>query len=59
MQGKLSAPPPSLSDAQAWPVESAAFPDLWASAWSPAERYTLADLGTVVEYARQRGIRCD
>jgi hexosaminidase len=42
---------------QAWPVESLSYPLLWSGAWSPRERYTIADLQFVVEYARLRGVR--
>jgi hexosaminidase len=45
-----------LVDSQSWPVESKAFPNLWRASWTPAERYTLEDLATVVEEARLRGI---
>jgi hexosaminidase len=44
-------------DAQSWPLESAAWPALWAGAFSPRERYTVEDVAGVVEYARARGIR--
>ena len=46
-----------IVDWQSWPLQSAAFPKLWAAAWSPRERYTFGDVAAVVEYARQRGIR--
>jgi len=46
-----------IVDAQAWPVESAAYPLLWAAAWSYTERYTFEDVAMVIEYARQRGVR--
>ncbi len=44
-------------DWQSWPLESVAVPNLWNRSWSPRERYTLADIATVVEYARARGVR--
>jgi hexosaminidase len=46
-----------IVDAQSWPLESAAWPKLWAGAFSPLERYTSEDVEGVVEYARARGIR--
>ena len=46
-----------IVDWQSWPLQSAAYPKLWAAAWSPRERYTFGDVAAVVEYARQRGIR--
>jgi hexosaminidase len=45
-----------LVDSQSWPVQSIVHPLLWSSAWSPRERFTVADLSEVVEYARQRGV---
>ena len=47
-----------LVDSQSWPIESTKYPDLWKAAWSPGERYTLADYAAVVEFGRQRGVRC-
>jgi hexosaminidase len=46
-----------IVDAQSWPVESPAWPLLWAGAFSPLERYTTDDVSAVVEYARLRGVR--
>jgi hexosaminidase len=46
-----------IVDWQAWPLQSVAYPKLWAAAWSSRERYTLKDIDTVVEYARARGVR--
>ena len=46
-----------IVDWQSWPLESVAVPNLWNRSWSPRERYTLADIATVVEYARARGVR--
>lgn len=45
-----------LVDYQSWPVQSFAYPLLWSASWSPRERYTLADVAVVVEYARSRGV---
>jgi hypothetical protein len=45
-----------IVDYQSWPIQSLAYPLLWSAAWSPGERYTLADAAAVVEYARQRGV---
>jgi hexosaminidase len=46
-----------ITDASSWPLESAAWPALWAGAFSPLERYTREDVEGVVEYARARGVR--
>ena len=46
-----------IVDAQSWPVESPAWPQLWSGAFSPRERYTTDDVAAVVEYARARGVR--
>ena len=46
-----------MSDSQSFPMESKSSPKLWEGAWSTAERYTQADIASVVEYARLRGIR--
>jgi hexosaminidase len=46
-----------IVDAQSWPVESPSWPELWAGAFSPLERYTTDDVAGVVEYARARGVR--
>jgi len=46
-----------IVDAQSWPLESSSWPELWAGAFSPQERYTTDDVAAVVEYARARGIR--
>jgi hexosaminidase len=44
-------------DAQSWPLASAAWPRLWAGAFSARERYTREDAAGVVAYARARGVR--
>lgn len=44
-------------DAHSFPVQSLSYPKLWEGAWAPDQRYTVADMQTVVEYARQRGVR--
>jgi len=46
-----------IVDWQSWPLESVSVPGLWNKSWSPRERYTLADISLVVEYARARGVR--
>jgi hexosaminidase len=46
-----------IVDAQSWPLESAAWPQLWAGAFSEGERYTTDDVAAVVEFARARGVR--
>jgi len=45
------------SDSESFPFQSKSAPKLWQGAYSPAERYTQADIAAVVEYARDRGIR--
>lgn len=45
------------SDSQSFPFQSKSSPRLWNGAFTPAERYTQADIAAVVEYARDRGIR--
>lgn len=46
-----------IVDAQAWPLESATFPDLARSgAYSANETYSLDDVRQVVKYAGERGI---
>jgi len=46
-----------IVDAQSWPLESPAWPRLWAGAFSPRERYTTDDVAAVVAFARARGVR--
>jgi len=45
-----------IVDQASFPIQSHAYPQLWNSAWSPRERYTLADAAALVEYGRQRGV---
>ena len=45
------------SDEQSFPMQIKSYPKLWEAAWSSQERYTQADLGSLVEYARVRAIR--
>ena len=45
------------SDEQSFPMQIKSYPKLWDAAYSSQERYTQADLASVVEYARLRGIR--
>jgi len=46
-----------MVDAQSFPFQSRTSPRLWEGAFSPSERYTQADVASVVEYARLRGVR--
>ena len=46
-----------LTDTQAFPYHSPALPLLSAGAYSPLERYSLADLADLVEYSRLRAVR--
>ncbi|EGB09625.1 hypothetical protein AURANDRAFT_24518 [Aureococcus anophagefferens] len=45
-----------LSDQESFPMESRRFPELWASAFSDYEVYTVRELRRFVEYARVRGV---
>jgi len=45
------------ADAQAFTVETPSFPRLWRGAYSPNERYTLAEVAHVVRFARAHGVR--
>lgn len=45
-----------MVDQQAFPIEVPSFPDLWKGAHSPRERYTLADIAHLVQFAADRGI---
>jgi hexosaminidase len=46
-----------MSDTQSFPMQSKTYPLMWEGAWSDQERYTQADIASVVEYARLRGVR--
>ena len=46
-----------LTDAQAFPFDSAAVPGLSRGAWAPAAVYTRADLAALVSFAKYRGVR--
>ena len=47
-----------LTEAESWPVNSKAFPEAAeAGAFSSLERYTIADLKDVVEYARKNAVK--
>jgi len=46
-----------MSDSQSFPFQSKSHPLLWKGAWSDQERYTQADVASIVEYARLRGVR--
>ncbi|KAJ2776128.1 Glucosamine-6-phosphate isomerase (Glucosamine-6-phosphate deaminase) (GNPDA) (GlcN6P deaminase) [Coemansia javaensis] len=47
-----------IVDAQSWPVESRAFPELQTrGAYGPTMTYSYGDVQRVIEYARARGIR--
>lgn len=45
-----------IVDAQSFPLEIPSFPKLWNGAYSPSERYTMADAIEIVQYAQRRGI---
>ena len=44
-------------DSQAFPLVLPSAPKLSAGAWSPEQRYSLADIRELQEYAEARGIR--
>lgn len=46
-----------MVDTQSFPFESKQYPKLWNGAYSEYEKYTQADIATVVEYARMFGVR--
>ena len=46
-----------MSDSQSFPLQSTSAPRLWMGAYSPQERYTQADVASIVEHARLRGVR--
>lgn len=47
-----------IVDAQSFPFDSPSQPKLSKyGAWSPHERFTASDVASVIEYARQRGVR--
>lgn len=46
-----------LDDAQSWPVQVDAYPEMTKDAYSPREIYSHADVRKIVKYARARGIR--
>ncbi|XWS65241.1 hypothetical protein CRYUN_Cryun05aG0075600 [Craigia yunnanensis] len=45
-----------IVDSQSFPLEIPSYPKLWDGAYSPSERYTVADAAEVVSYAQKRGI---
>lgn len=44
-------------DTQSFPFESSTYPKLWNGAYSKQERYTQADIRSLVEYGRMRGVK--
>ena len=46
-----------MVDIQSFPFESKTSPKLWEGAYAPSQRYTQADVASIVEYARLRGVR--
>ena len=60
----LIAPPPRprsrswhMVDSQSFPFEVRSYPKLWQGAYAPSQRYTQADVASIVEYGRLRGVR--
>lgn len=55
---KLNSLHMHILDCDSFPIQiPAPWQSLWQAAFSPRERYTLADLSSLVEYGRQRGVR--
>ena len=46
-----------MVDSQSFPFEVKSYPKLWSAAYAPSQRYTQADVASIVEYARVRGVR--
>lgn len=46
-----------MVDEQSFPFQSKSSPKLWDGAYSEFERYTQADIASIIEYARLRGVR--
>lgn len=46
-----------ITDSQANPAQSQAFPKWWEGSYTPQERYSTMDFEEIVEYARMRGVR--
>lgn len=46
-----------MVDSQSFPFQSKSSPLLWNGAYSELERYTQADVSSIVEYAHMRGVR--
>ena len=46
-----------MVDTQSFPFEVKSHPKLWTAAYAPSQRYTQADVASIVEYARLRGVR--
>eukprot|EP00750_Incisomonas_marina_P025664 INCI5614.1.p1 GENE.INCI5614.1~~INCI5614.1.p1 ORF type:complete len:640 (-),score=92.44 INCI5614.1:104-2023(-) len=45
-----------MSDSQSFPMQSKTHPKLWDGSWSSIERYTQADISSVIQYAQRRGV---
>eukprot|EP00250_Pteridium_aquilinum_P022617 c25469_g1_i1 orf=161-1873(+) len=46
-----------IVDEESFPIEIPSLPKLWAGAYTPLERYTIADAREIVGYAKARGIK--
>jgi len=46
-----------MVDSQSFPFEVKSYPKLWQGAYAPSQRYTQADVASIVEYGRLRGVR--
>lgn len=46
-----------IVDEESFPIEIPSLPKLWRGAYTPVERYTIADAREIVGYAKARGIK--
>ncbi|MCO5601072.1 hypothetical protein L7F22_055189 [Adiantum nelumboides] len=46
-----------IVDEESFPIEIPSLPELWNGAYTPSERYTVADAREIVGYAKARGIK--
>jgi len=46
-----------MSDSQSFPMQVKSHPKLWDGAHSDQEKFTQTDIASIVEYARERGVR--
>lgn len=46
-----------IVDEESFPIEIPSLPGLWSGAYTPSERYTIADAQEIVGYAKARGVK--